>query len=162
MKFTKFPEIPQNLVIFCEICGISAFLRKNAIRAKMTKKCLPFCFIIATFWSVGEKRSPFSRNLQNFSKFAKFLKIHKILEISGNFSKFSKFQLFLRLLREWCPGGHITEAHTWKIPYVALRGGGGFCPHLSSLRLPPIFSSSRRTHTDLRLYGAEMNAWSSK
>ncbi len=92
------------------------------------QKYLPFRFIIATFWSVGEKRSPFSRNLQNSSKFAKFLRFHKNLEISGNFSKFSKFQLFLRLVRKGCPDGQHTEAHTWKIPYVALRGRGVSVP----------------------------------
>jgi len=42
VKFIKFPEIPQNLVKFAEFCGISAFLRKNAIRAKMTKNASHF------------------------------------------------------------------------------------------------------------------------
>ena len=42
VKFTKFPEIHQNLVKFAEICGIFAFLRKNAIRAKMTKNASHF------------------------------------------------------------------------------------------------------------------------
>ena len=42
MKFTKFLGIPGNLVKFAEICGISAFLRKNAIRAEMTKNAFHF------------------------------------------------------------------------------------------------------------------------
>ena len=41
-KFTKFPEIPSNLVKFAEICGISAFLRKTVIRAEMTKNTSHF------------------------------------------------------------------------------------------------------------------------
>ena len=42
MKFTKFPEIPQNYVKFAEIYGISAFLRKSAIGVEMTKNTFHF------------------------------------------------------------------------------------------------------------------------
>ena len=65
LKFTKFLGIPGNLVKFAEICGISAFLRENAIRAENDQKYLPFRFIIATFWSVGGKRAPLALDFRN-------------------------------------------------------------------------------------------------
>ena len=109
MKFSKFLEIPGNLVKFAEICGISAFLRKNAIRAENDQKYIPFRFIIATFWSVGGKRSPFSRNLQNFSEFANFLKFIKFLEISGNLVEFTEIYGISAFLRKSAIRAEMTR-----------------------------------------------------
>ena len=49
VEFPKFGGTPGNLVKIAEFCGISPFLRKNAIRAEMTKNTYKKALVIQPF-----------------------------------------------------------------------------------------------------------------
>ncbi len=83
VKFTKFLEISGNFTKFKEIIGISAFLRKRAIRAEMTKIHLKQLYNSCVL-ERGRKTVPV------FAEIMKFLRIAEKSEIPANFTNFSK------------------------------------------------------------------------
>ena len=97
-NFRKFLRI---LVKLAEICGISAFLRKNAIRAGNDQKCLPFRFIIATFWSASEKRAPPAPDSRNSRFSSEITEICEISCILVNFSEFWELSNFCGTRPAW-------------------------------------------------------------
>ena len=56
------------------------------------------------------------------------------------------------------PGGPVRMLKIDDFPYVGVRGGGrGYFPILSLLRLLSLLLTRTSTHTDSRLYGAEIS-----
>jgi hypothetical protein len=90
-EFTGIHQISGNSSKFSEIGGNLRNFRLSAKKRDSggnDQKCLPFRFIIATFWSVGGKRGPLALDLRNSRYFAK---ITEICEISGILVTFSEF-----------------------------------------------------------------------
>ena len=73
-EFNEIHKISGNSSKFGEIRGILrnfCFFAKKRDSGENDQKYLKFCFIIATFWSVGGKRCPFSEKFQFSQGFAK-------------------------------------------------------------------------------------------
>ena len=89
------------------------------------------------FWSVGAKRCPFSRKMQNSKNSAKIRKFHEIFIILVNSEEFALFAA----LGAWVPLGPEPPQNPYyfirRIPYSGGRGGGGWEGGFSFLVSPP-------------------------